>query len=595
MPVVINGSNTPTAGGVAIGNGSELQFTPAGTSGQVLVSNGAGAPTWQTGGGTLPSQTGQAGNFLTTDGSTASWAPVGGGGGGSSFTATASGSLTAGYPVVVNLDGTVSSVSSPTYFNNFTSATSVPGTQYMTNAAPIYDPVNNQFFGFYVDFTGNLTYVQATMSAGVVTAAAPAVLTAISGGGSMPSFANSSLYRNGKIYTLAYAYSGAMYIIVSTISGSSLVFENATPILTSYSGSMVFGQIVYDSFNNQAAVIVNSPYSGIPFTTISTYTLSGNTVTQTGVKDITTALGGTISIRGCNLLVNPVTGRFAVLGIGDNGGTSEIFGLTGNLAGLGSGTSVTVNIPSPPTPAPTSSFVSSAYLVSYGTGSTPAEIIFCYQSNIGTSSTGPRFLRATIFNWTNPSPFIFFRSNATSQMTDSNVGVRSIVAVGPANNPRLIAVANSDSGLNTILATLEINDASVPAQLDMSTTTLTNTVALQSTFVTYGSVSSNNAFIWGVDANGSSPTSYFIMQAGMQPQVNSNQTAYNLVGLSDANYSNGATATIKTLGAVDTNQNGLTPGNRYFSTPGYFVPGIAPTGSVVVGRAISATDILITL
>lgn len=41
-----NSTATPTAGGVSYGTGSAYAFTSAGTSGQVLTSNGAGAPTW---------------------------------------------------------------------------------------------------------------------------------------------------------------------------------------------------------------------------------------------------------------------------------------------------------------------------------------------------------------------------------------------------------------------------------------------------------------------------------------------------------------------------------------------------------------------
>lgn len=47
MTVVIDGTNTPTAGGVGYGDGTELAFTSAGTSGQVLTSAGSSAPTWQ--------------------------------------------------------------------------------------------------------------------------------------------------------------------------------------------------------------------------------------------------------------------------------------------------------------------------------------------------------------------------------------------------------------------------------------------------------------------------------------------------------------------------------------------------------------------
>jgi len=49
LPVANGGTNstaTPTAGGAAYGTGSAYAFTAAGVSGQVLRSNGAGAPTW---------------------------------------------------------------------------------------------------------------------------------------------------------------------------------------------------------------------------------------------------------------------------------------------------------------------------------------------------------------------------------------------------------------------------------------------------------------------------------------------------------------------------------------------------------------------
>jgi len=46
MPVTIVGNNTPTAGGVVYGDGTNYASTAAGSSGQVLQSNGSSAPTW---------------------------------------------------------------------------------------------------------------------------------------------------------------------------------------------------------------------------------------------------------------------------------------------------------------------------------------------------------------------------------------------------------------------------------------------------------------------------------------------------------------------------------------------------------------------
>jgi hypothetical protein len=50
LPIANGGTNstaTPTAGGAGYGTGTAHAYTAAGTSGQVLTSNGSGAPTWQ--------------------------------------------------------------------------------------------------------------------------------------------------------------------------------------------------------------------------------------------------------------------------------------------------------------------------------------------------------------------------------------------------------------------------------------------------------------------------------------------------------------------------------------------------------------------
>jgi hypothetical protein len=51
-----NGTATPTNGGISYGTGSAYAFSAAGTSGNVLISGGAGAPTW-TGGPTFTATT----------------------------------------------------------------------------------------------------------------------------------------------------------------------------------------------------------------------------------------------------------------------------------------------------------------------------------------------------------------------------------------------------------------------------------------------------------------------------------------------------------------------------------------------------------
>jgi len=61
-----NGSSAPTAGAVPYGTGTAYEFTAAGTSGQVLTSAGAGAPTWKTP-DTLSAPVVKTANFTVAD------------------------------------------------------------------------------------------------------------------------------------------------------------------------------------------------------------------------------------------------------------------------------------------------------------------------------------------------------------------------------------------------------------------------------------------------------------------------------------------------------------------------------------------------
>lgn len=66
MAVVITGNNTPTAGGITYGDGTTYANTAAGTSGQPIVSGGAGAPVFRP--YTLPAADGSASQVLQTNG-----------------------------------------------------------------------------------------------------------------------------------------------------------------------------------------------------------------------------------------------------------------------------------------------------------------------------------------------------------------------------------------------------------------------------------------------------------------------------------------------------------------------------------------------
>ena len=64
------------------------------------------------------------------------------------------------------------------------------------------------------------------------------------------------------------------------------------------------------------------------------------------------------------------------------------------------------------------------------------------------------------------------------------------------------------------------------------------------------------------------------------------------IGISQGAYTNGQTASIKVIGAIDTNQSGLTPNELcYINDSGTIVS--SSTSGVIAGRALSATTVLI--
>jgi len=116
-----NATATPTAGAIAYGTGTAYAFTSAGTTGQVLTSNGAGAPTWSAASSGTVTSVGGTGtvNGITLTGTvtTSGSLTLGGTLSGVSLTTQVSGVL----PVANG--GTNASTAGITAFNNITGYT----------------------------------------------------------------------------------------------------------------------------------------------------------------------------------------------------------------------------------------------------------------------------------------------------------------------------------------------------------------------------------------------------------------------------------------------------------------------------------------
>lgn len=206
-------SDGPTAGSIPYGTGSTLAYTAAGTAGQVLQSNGAGAPTWVTasGTGTVTSVDVSGG----TTGLTTSGGPV-----------TSSGTITlAGTLAIAN--GGTNSTATPT-------AGTIP---YGTGTAIAYSSVGTSGQVLTSGGSGAPTWSTIT-GTGTVTS------VNVSGGTTGLTYSGGPITGSGTITmagTLAVA-NGGTGVTTSTGSGSVVLDTSPTvnnPTVTNYVESVV--------------------------------------------------------------------------------------------------------------------------------------------------------------------------------------------------------------------------------------------------------------------------------------------------------------------------------------------------------------------
>ena len=75
--------------------------------------------------------------------------------------------------------------------------------------------------------------------------------------------------------------------------------------------------------------------------------------------------------------------------------------------------------------------------------------------------------------------------------------------------------------------------------------------------------------------------------------LGTNLTAENFIGISNAAYSDGQTATIQISGSIDDAQSGLTPGQKYYVQVDGSLSTTADTPSVFAGTAVASTKLII--
>lgn len=477
------------------------------------------------------------------DGSTAGGNPVAAGG--AAIEATASGALANGDLVIVNSDGTVSTISSITETIG-TPATFESADVYYTAAT--YDSTNEKVVIAYSD-VGNSKYgtaVVGTVSGTSISFGTPVIFN------SARSDFVSSTYdsANGKV-VLAYQNQPTGYgaAIVGTVSGTSISFGTSTSF---GSTGTYYVAATYDSVNEKVVIAYratsNYGYARVGTVSGTSISLGTETVYNTGT---TNHISPTYDSANEKVVIAYQDGS------NSNYGTA--------IVGTVSGTNISFGSEQVFHTAQTT-YISTDYdssndkvVIAYNDGSN----VIYGAAIVGTvSGTSISFGAAVSFN------------NATTYYTACTYDVAR----------RVVSISYRDGG-NLNYGTVIAGTVS-GTSISFGSEAVFETATTDYSSSTYDSANEKVVIAYR-DAGGVVGSAVVIQNAG------TTLTDTNYIGISDGAYADAATATVQIVGAVDDAQTGLTAGEVYYVQPDGTLSTTAGFPSVLAGTAISSTEIIV--
>ena len=506
--------------------------------------------------GVLPAESGNAGKFLTTDGSTASWAAIETG----TITATASGALTNGCPVVVNSNGTVSK----TYRAQQTEAT---GSQ-TTISNITMSGVANEVPMLYVPDTEDLFFAITKSSSEEIFLRRVSVTgTTISGG---PSNQLTPSGTEGRYQQMAYIGSskiaivyrahndgGAGRVVIATVAEDGTATFGTELEFVSDSNAM---SVSYDSDNDKILIAYRDDSDG-----------------DKGKAVIGTVTGTTVTLGTPVVMPN-----------------SRLMGTKYELK--------SIYIPE-----------QELWVILHrGSGSDANNLFLRSYSNDGTTLT--HIDEATVSNQQaeyidlSYAPDKAMLMVAWSDQSDSDNGkAKNYYFTGGASGKNFSNIdfeeweGGAVNGVNIeydpnakfwYLTYWNLNQSSYPyrryLKVDGSGTISTDNESVL--------VSQNTNKVGMAYHDAEFSHVMFFTEWGVAHKIGydvTNLTADSYIGISNADYADAATATVQIIGAVDDAQTGLTAGTKAYVQRNGTIGTSADTPSVVAGTAISATKIIV--
>lgn len=501
-----------------------------------------------TSGGTGLTSPGANGNILTSNGTTwTSAAPAPSAG---VATATASGSITSGQPVVVNANGTVSQVAATgTAYSIGSLVQTYSGGISALNSWSIYHPIEDKYLFFNASGGGNMTVWVGTVSGTSIS-----FTTQNLGGLLLQGISATYVSGTNRIYLFGIDGINGPSVYTLSLSGTTITNHGRTgigggfPVSPNYQTS-----VTYDSLNNRLFFFYDDNsgnilyYFGTPGTT-SVTSITGSYTAVSSAKEFISYYD---SVAQRILLLYRDNSNF---------GQSRVI----NGSGPSAGSAVAFNSGSTSW-AFSAAFdsVASKWLICFGdqsiAGGRPSGIVATVGSTAATFGTKVQMGETA--------------SGVDFQNDYSSTG--AFVGVAYANGTNIVFRTGTVSGTSVTFSSTNVavnfNDSVFRQLLNVPSSARFVLNAYGSGF---GGVGAYSAVIQAAT------TTY-------------NLTSENFIGFANGTVSNGQTATIQTVGALNSGQTSLTPGETYYvqRTGGI---GLSPsTPSVIAGTSLSSTSILV--
>lgn len=464
------------------------------------------------------------------------------------YQAVASGTLANGSKIIVNLDGTVSAVISDSQSGG--SAAAFSGGSTINNSSdPIsigYDSTNNRVVVAYVTETGT----RGRAAVGTVSGTSISFGTAVefeSTNVSSPSVAFDP--NTGKV-VIAYNVGSTGKAIVGTVSGTSISYGTA---VTFDASPVAYVRAVYDASSTKVVIAYQNTSTNYGWAIVGT--VSGTSI----------SFGTAVNFNAANsfYVSAAATGSKVVVSYRDGGNSNYGTSVVGTVSGtsISFGTAVVFH-------AVVADYIMSTY------DSTNSKVVIGYvntsSGDYGTAVVGTVSGTSISFG----TPVVFNAATTFSSIA---------ISYSPFANRVVIACWNSASGNNGALLTGTVSGTSI----SFGASATYNSVTTFRPILTYDSTAQKIVVAYQFNAaNGVGNAQ--VLTVGF-----TNLTATNYIGISDAAYANGATATIQTVGSVDDAQTSLTPGLAYYVQTDGTLSTTAGSPSVFAGTAVSAVKLII--